>query len=166
MQSTTRRLKILGFPCNIIMKIKHILPESETIQLPSRERETSFIQAAYSLYPQTWQNNHIMPLGKDEDGEQQFAMFELAPSFVKKGAVEIKWVSAYPLRQGIGTKAIKILQNLAQQHGVALTLHAWDKGQISQSKLLKFYKSAGFAPVSKGSKNMLWEPAANRLEVK
>jgi hypothetical protein len=121
----------------------------------------AWIEKVYSLYPQTWQNNHIIPLGGEGD-DQQFALFELTPSFSKRGAVEVKWIQAYPLRQGVGGRAMKILQNLAQQDGIALTLFPWDKGRVPQSKLIKFYKKQGFNPASKGSKNMVWEPATDK----
>jgi hypothetical protein len=72
--------------------------------------------------------------------------------------VEIKWFQAYPLRQGVGTRAMQELQRLAQEDGIALTLFPWDKGQVSQSKLMKFYKGMGFQPTVKGSKSLAWSP--------
>jgi hypothetical protein len=89
--------------------------------------------------------------------DQQFAMFELVPSLSKRDAVEIKWFQAYPLRQGVGSRAMKTLQDLAKQDNIALTLYPWDKGQVSQSKLMKFYRGAGFTPTAKGAKTMSWE---------
>ena len=59
----------------------------------------AWIEKIYSKYPQTWQNNHVMPLG-----DEQFAMFELVPSMSRRGAVEVKWFQAYPLRQGVGSR--------------------------------------------------------------
>jgi hypothetical protein len=50
------------------------------------------------------------------------------------------------------------LQRLAQEDGISLTLFPWDKGQVSQGKLMKFYKSAGFQPTVKGSKSLAWSP--------
>ena len=44
----------------------------------------------------------------------------------------------------------------AEHDGIALTLFPWDKGQVSQAKLIKFYKKHGFTPLNK-SKNMIWE---------
>jgi len=85
-------------------------------------------------------------------------MFELEPSFSKRGAVEVKWFQAYPLRQGVGSRAMKELQRMAQEDGIALTLYPWDKGQVSQSKLTKFYKGHGFKPTTKGAKNLAWSP--------
>jgi len=117
----------------------------------------SWIEKVYDLYPQTFQNNHVMPLGGSGD-DQQFAMFELVPSFSKQGAVEVKWFQAYPLRQGVGSRAMQELQRLAQEDGIALTLFPWDKGQVSQSKLMKFYKGAGFRPTVNGSKSLAWSP--------
>jgi hypothetical protein len=92
-------------------------------------------------------------------------MFELVPSLSKRGAVEVKWIQAYPLGQGVGGRAMKILQDMAREAGVGLTLYPWDKGVVSQSKLMKFYKKQGFQPASKGAKNMQWDPAVNELKI-
>ena len=121
-----------------------------------------FIAGVYERFPQTWQNNHVMPLGGEGD-DQQFAMFELVPSMSKRGAAEVKWIQAYPLGQGVGGSAMKILQDMAREAGVGLTLYPWDKGVVSQSKLMKFYKKQGFQPTSKGAKNMQWDPAVNEV---
>ena len=116
----------------------------------------AWIEKVYAKYPHTMQHNHVMVWG--EGDAQQFAMFELVPSFSKRGAVEVKWFQAYPLRAGVGTKAMQELQAMARADGISLTLFPWDKGQVSQSKLTKIYKGQGFAPVAKGGKAMQWEP--------
>jgi hypothetical protein len=126
-----------------------------------RERAKAWIEKVYELYPSTFQGNHVMMWGTGED--QQLAMFELVPSMSKRGAVEVKWFQAYPLRAGVGSRAMKELQRLAHEDGIQLTLYPWDKGQVSQAKLMKFYKGQGFKPTMKGSKNMYWEPAAKEL---
>jgi putative chitinase len=131
--------------------------EPTRIKIGANQAAKDWINRVYSLYPSTFQNNHVMMWGKGD--AQELAMFELAPSFVKRGAVEVKWFQAYPLRQGIGSRAMRELQKLAQEDGIALTLFPWDKGQVSQAKLIKFYKSQGFAPTVKGSRSMYWEPA-------
>jgi hypothetical protein len=127
------------------------------IRINNNARALAWIEKVYTAYPQTWQNNHVMPLGGSGD-DQQFAMFELVPSMSQRGAVEIKWFQAYPLRQGVGTRAMQELQRLAQADGISLTLFPWDKGQVSQSKLMKFYKGTGFQPTVKGSKSLAWSP--------
>lgn len=119
-------------------------------------RAQEWIKKIYDKFPGTWQNYHVMSWGEGE--AQQLAMFELVPSMSKRGAVDVKWFQAYPLRQGVGSKAMKVLQDMAREDGISLTLYPWDKGQISQAKLIKFYKSHGFKPTIKGSKNMVWEP--------
>ena len=116
----------------------------------------AWIERVYQKYPYTMQNNHVMTWGSGDD--QQFAMFELTPSFSKRGAVEVKWFQAYPLRQGVGSRAMKELQAMAREDGISLTLYPWDKGQVSQAKLTKFYRGQGFKPAMKGSKNMSWTP--------
>lgn len=115
-----------------------------------------WIEKVYKIYPGTFQNNHVMTWGEGDN--QQFAMFELVPSFSKRGAVEVKWFQAYPLRQGVGSRAMAELQRLAREDNISLTLYPWDKGQVSQAKLTKFYKGHGFVPTQKGAKNMQWEP--------
>ena len=123
----------------------------------------AWIQKVYDIFPQQMQfgNYHVMPIDGEGD-EQEFAWFELATSFSKRDAVEIKWIGAHPLGQGVGSKAMKILQDLAHQDGITLTTYPWDKGVMSQAKLMKFYKKQGFTPTSKGSKNMIWEPSPDK----
>jgi hypothetical protein len=131
--------------------------EPVRIKISNNDAARAWIEKVYTKYPQTFQNNHVMPLGGTGD-DQQFAMFELTPSFSKRGAVEVKWIQAYPLRQGVGSRAMQELQAMARADGIALTLFPWDKGQVSQSKLTKFYRGQGFKPTVKGGKNMQWEP--------
>jgi hypothetical protein len=138
---------------------KHLMKEDEPIISNPREAAKAWIEKVYAKYPTTMQNNHVMVWG--EGDSQQFAMFELVPSFSKRGAVEVKWFQAYPLRAGVGSRAMKELQALAREDGISLTLFPWDKGQVSQAKLTKFYKGQGFKPVAKGSKSMAWDHSIN-----
>ena len=147
------------------MRAIEFLNEDEPvrIKLNNNDAAKAFIQKVYAKYPHTMQNNHVMVWGEGDD--QQFAMFELTPSFSKRGAVEVKWFQAYPLRQGVGSRAMKELQALAREDGIALTLFPWDKGQVSQSKLTKFYKGQGFTPTVKGGKAMKWDPSIDEAEL-
>ncbi len=136
---------------------KHLMKEEPTrIKLGNNNAAQAWIEKVYAKYPHTMQNNHVMVWGSGDD--QQFAMFELVPSFSKRGAVEVKWIQAYPLRAGVGSRAMQELQALAREDGISLTLFPWDKGQVSQSKLTKFYRGQGFKPTHKGGKAMQWEP--------
>ena len=118
----------------------------------------SWIKKVYDQYPRNPLNpkQFVMVYGEGED--QQLAMFELEPSYSKKNAVEVKWFQSYPHRQGVGTRAMKELQALAAKDGISLTLYPWDKGQVSQRNLIKFYKGVGYNPINKGGKSMSWEP--------
>jgi hypothetical protein len=129
----------------------------EVVTLHSSQAAKDWIKKVYARFPQTWQNNHVMPVG-----DEQFAMFELVPSFSQRGAVEIKWFQAYPLRSGVGSRAMQVLQSMAREDGIALTLFPWDKGQVSQSKLTKFYRGQGFKPTQKGGKAMAWSPEVKK----
>lgn len=119
---------------------------------------TKFIGDMYAKYqPWTMNNNQrVMVWGQGED--QQFAIFELKPSLSKKNSVEVVWFAAHPKREGVGSRAMKELQQQAKEYGLGLTLFPWDKGQVSQNKLIKFYKQAGFSPMKKGGKSMSWAP--------
>ena len=152
------QLSLTRLPDNSML-IKELTENEEPtrIKLDDNSAAKAWIQKVYDLYPQQFQNNHVMPMGGQGD-DQQFAMFELVPSFSKRGAVEVKWFQAYPLRAGVGSRAMKELQTMASEDGIALTLFPWDKGQVSQSKLTKFYKGQGFKPAVKGSKSMQWSP--------
>jgi GNAT superfamily N-acetyltransferase len=144
------------------MKAYEFIPAADdTLGIASPGRAQAWIAKVYAEYPGRWQNNHVMTWGEGDD--QQFAMFELIPSMSKKDAVEVKWFQAYPLRQGVGTRAMKVLQDLARQDGIVLTLFPWDKGQVSQAKLTKFYRGQGFKPVRTGGKSMQWEPGNKEL---
>lgn len=137
-------------------KLKGLKESEAPIKLSdSLVKPRAWIEKVYALYPQTWQNNHVMPMGGAGD-DQQFAMFELIPSMSKKDSVEVKWFQAYPLRQGVGSRAMKELQDLARTDGIGLTLFPWQHGQVSQAKLTKFYKGQGFKPTLKGAKSMYW----------
>jgi len=140
------------------MKASEFITEDDVIKikLPDESIAKAWIEKVYKMYPYTWENNHVMVWGEGE--AQQLAMFELVPSKSKKNAVEVKWFSAYPMRAGVGSRAMGELQKIAREDGIALTLFPWDHGQVSQSKLMKFYKGVGFKPTTKASKNMYWDP--------
>lgn len=143
------------------MRAQEFVIKENTIRLSAGDTTPvqNWIKKVYNKYPATWQNNHVMTWGSGDD--QQFAMFELVPSFSQRGAVEVKWFQAYPLRSGVGTRAMQELQALAREDGISLTLYPWDKGQVSQPALTKFYRKQGFRPVNKGSKNLAWDHNVN-----
>ena len=117
----------------------------------------SWINKVYAQY-MDWpygKGDKVMVWG--EGDAQQFAVFALKPS-LDKNTVEVDWFQAEPKRQGVGTRAMKELQRMAQEDGIKLKLWPWDKGQVSQFNLKKFYKSAGFKPIGKGANSMEWEP--------
>lgn len=114
-----------------------------------------WIKTVYAQFPENPLNyrQHIMSFGDDE-----YAVFELEPSFSQRGAVEVKWISAHPLRKGVGSKAMKTLTDLAQNSNITLTLYPWDKGEVSQANLKKFYAKQGFKGSSKDTQWMKRDP--------
>lgn len=139
------------------MKITDVITEGIKIGGGSSKAK-DWIAKIYGMFPKSPldPNQRAMTWGEGED--MQFAMFELVPSFSKRDAVEVKWIQAYPLRQGVGGRAMKALQDIAQKDGISLTLFPWDKGVVKQGNLIKFYKKQGFKPTAPGAKNMYWEP--------
>jgi len=119
--------------------------------------KSKFYQEGNNSYIFWNHENNIIPLGKEETKDiAAYVQFELVPK--QQNAVEVKWIQATPLGSGYGAKGMKILQDLAQQSGISLTLFPWNKGVVPQSKLIKFYKNQGFTPINKGSKDMVWKP--------
>jgi len=114
------------------------------------------MQATHHKHPM---NARQLVIGWGEGEAQQLGIFELEPSFLSYGAVDIKWFQGFPMRQGVGTKLMKELQRQAREDGIRFTLHAWDKGVIGPSKLVQFYKKLGFKPIAPGSRNMHWDPS-------
>ena len=128
------------------------------------EKTKEFVAKVYDMFPESplSRNNRVMAW-KDDTllkgghlGEaNQIVQFELIPK--SQNIVDIKWIQATPFREGAGSKAMKILQDLAKENGIKLTLFPWDKGVVSQAKLIKFYKKHGFKQIG-SSKNMEWNP--------
>ena len=114
-----------------------------------------WIKNVYAQYPENPLNHrqHVMQFG-----DNGYVVFELEPSFNRRGAVEVKWISAHPQRKGLGSKALKTLQDLAQKSNVILTLYPWEKGEISQRDLKRYYKKQGFKGEGGGSDYMKWDP--------
>jgi len=134
------------------------IDETETLKLKksNKDRANAWIEKVYARFPHTLNGSSVMVWG--DGNNQQLAMFDLVPSPVKDGAVDIKWLQAVPQRQGVGSRALKVLQDMAREDGITLTLHPWSKGKISQSQLTKFYKKQGFKNISKGDADMVWSP--------
>jgi GNAT superfamily N-acetyltransferase len=132
---------------------------AEQISKDGKDSAQAWIDKVYDQYPQ-WpygQADRVMVWGDGED--EQFAAFKLKPG-TGANTVAIDWIMAGPeQRQGVGSRAIKELQRLAQTDGIKLTLYPWAKGQISQASLIKLYKRHGFQPVTKGAAPMAWDPA-------
>lgn len=123
--------------------------------VPANKRMIEDVYGQYPVHPFN-PNQRAMVEGEGED--QTLGTFELKPSMSARNAVELDWLSAYPHKQGVGSRTLKKLQEHAIEHGVGLTLFPWKHGGVSQSKLIKFYKKHGFMPTTKGGKAMIWRP--------
>ena len=121
------------------------------------EKTKEWVAKINDMFPQSPLNPNNRLITYGEGNDMQIVQFELSPKSQNK--VELKWIQATPMKGGAGTKAIQTLQDLARKDGIVLTLYPWDKGVVSQSKLMRFYKKRGFRPVSAGNKNMIWDPS-------
>jgi len=63
------------------MRANEFLKEDEPVKFGNNDAAKAWIEKVYTKYPYTMQNNHVMVWGEGDD--QQFAMFELTPSFSK-----------------------------------------------------------------------------------
>jgi hypothetical protein len=134
------------------MKIAEI-----TIKLRGLDREAPakiWIEKVYNKYPTKWENNHVMLWGKQAN--QQLALFELIP--VGERQVHIKWFQAVPQRESVGKRAMQVLQQLASDDNISLSLYPWSKGKLSQAALKRIYSKMGFK-TNANSEEMFWEPA-------
>jgi len=124
----------------------------------SIEANKQMIEDVYGKYPVHPFNPNQRAMIEGEGENQTLGTFELKPSMSARNAVELDWLSAYPHKQGVGSRTLKALQGHATEHGVGMTLFPWEHGGVSQSKLMKFYKKHGFVPTTKGGKAMIWRP--------
>lgn len=119
-----------------------------------------FIKDMYTKYPRNPVNNNefVMVYGEGED--QKIACFELTTSPRGPNWVYLKFFHTYPQKQGVGTMALKQLQDHAREQHIKMDLYTWDKGQVSANKLKNFYRRSGFTPISKvaGPVTMTWDP--------
>lgn len=112
-------------------------------------------------------SHHINPIDDNEfimtfDAEgKTLAFFHVYPSFDEK-TIHISFMRTYPQKKGIGTQALKRLQDLATKDGISIDLEPWENSPVPKAALRKFYAKAGF----KGRDTMTWHPnvqqASNR----
>lgn len=139
-----------------------LMDKDEPVRMKLKSSDNSaskrMIDDVYSKYPTHPFNAQQRAMAEGEGDDQTLGTFELKPSMSARNAVELSWLSAYPHKQGVGSRTLQKLQEHAAEHNVGLTLFPWEHGGVSQSKLIKFYKKHGFAPNMKGSKTMVWRP--------
>lgn len=136
------------------------LNEDEPIEISDKKEKTKaqeFIDKVYNEFPE-WPLDYrwrFMIWG--EGDAQEFGIFQLVKEPYLEDTVEVRWFSAFPQRQGVGTRTMKVLQDLAKKDNITLTLFPWKHGKISPGNLKKFYRSTGFKG-KRGSDMMTWKP--------
>lgn len=140
------------------MLIREIINETIKIGQKRNSAAKDWINKVYSQFEANPIDSRQSYMVFGEKPNQQVVVFELVPSFDVEGAVEIKWMQSTPTGSGAGRKAIKILQDLATQDNIPLTLFPWEDSDIGQDNLIKFYKSMGFKPIDPGYPDLVWNP--------
>lgn len=125
-------------------------------------RVDGFIDELYSTYPRNPINPSQFAMVFGQGDDQQIAVFDIRPSTTMPNTAVVHWTHAYPRRQGVGTKAFKLVQDVARRHGVSLELFPWQHGPVSQAGLMKFYRKQGFEPLQKRGKQMVWKPSGTK----
>lgn len=116
-----------------------------------------WVRKLYSTMPKNPLNPEQLAMVFGEGDDQQLALFEIRPSMSDPNAAYINWFQAYPQRQGVGTKAMRRMQELATEDGIKLILNAWTKGKVPEKVLKRFYGNMGFQS-GKSREGMIWEP--------
>ena len=136
------------------MKIKELFETVISLKRPDNSKVKDWVKYMYEKYPANPLDSRqrCIVFGKGDD--QQLGIFELK-AVNKEDICDIYWFQAYPLRSGVGTKAMKVIQDEAKKAGIHLQLFPWDRGRISQANLKKFYRKLGFKSI-RGGDDMMW----------
>ena len=101
------RIKLQGFPKS---------PDDRPEPSPAKK----WIEHLYATLPTNPLNPDQLALVYGEGADQQIALFELEPVKGDPKTVYVKWFQAYPMRQGVGTRAMKELQSMASKAGLTV----------------------------------------------
>lgn len=129
---------------------------------PGRSKEPTkaekWVISIYEKLPKNPLDDRQVAMVFGEGEDQQIALFELRPSMTDSNAAYIEWFQAYPQKQGVGTKAMSRLQDLARAAGIKLILTSWKHGKVPERVLNRFYRDMGFKP-GKSREGMVWDPS-------
>lgn len=123
-----------------------------------------FVDDMYGRFPVNPLDSSQFAMVYDSGEDQKLALVELNVDRMSPGNVVIKWISTYPQRQGVGTKALSDLQSMAREAGVKLSLSAWKQGKVPERVLNRFYKKMGFKP-GRYHGGLQWDPSIDEGEV-
>lgn len=116
-----------------------------------------WVDNIYSTLPMNPLDNRQVAMLFGEGEDQQIAIFEIRPSMHDPNTANVVWFQAYPQKQGVGTKAMRKLQDMAREDGIKLELTAWKHGKVPERVLNRFYKNMGFKS-GKSREGMVWDP--------
>jgi ribosomal protein S18 acetylase RimI-like enzyme len=136
------------------------IDEAITLGKKKDSKAAKWIDHMYATLPKNPMNPDQIALVYGEGNDQGLALIELEPDHYAADAASIKWIQAYPQRQGVGRKALADIQKMAAEAGVHLSLTAWKHGKVPERALVKFYKSMGFGKDTKSGQLKWTAPVA------
>jgi hypothetical protein len=112
---------------------------------PSTNKAKSFVDSMFEKYPKNPFKPTEFGMSYGEGDNMKVAFFDLKPSTTDpNNAVNVNFFYTYPQREGVGTKAMRQLQDEATKAGVDLELFPKQHGTVSGKALEKFYNKLGF----------------------
>jgi len=136
------------------MRIDEVVTVNTSASFPAKR----FIEELQSQYPENPENPQelVVPIPGG------YALLNLTASTPR--TVHISHMHTQPRRLGIGSSVIRLLQNLATERRVNLSLDLGKDGEISYDDLRNFYKRLGFRSPPTGFVDLYWEPEQEELK--
>lgn len=151
-----------------ISRLKKLIKSEDEFDLgPDYHPE---VNAFYKDYLKATPGGHF-GLGRQFNNEAFIEMSPQKEKMGKKPTVHLDWLSSWEKGSGAGTRAMQMLTNLADKHGVHMKLMVGSgPGGLKTSpvpQLKKFYKKHGFETEGankRTSRNMSREPQKPLME--
>jgi hypothetical protein len=118
--------------------------EALNLEKPTGDAK-GFIDSMFEKYPRNPYKPTEFGMTFGEGDDMKVAFFDLQPSKTDpKNAVNVNYFYTYPQREGVGTMAMKQLQDDAAKAGIDLELFPKQHGSVPGKVLEKFYNKLGF----------------------
>jgi len=128
-------------------------------RLPRSSNAAKWVEKIYSTLPKNPLDHSQVAMVFGQGPDQQIALFKILPSRSDPDAAYIEWFQAYPQKQGVGSKAMAKLQQMAREDGIKLVLTSWKHGSVPEKTLNRIYKNMGFT--GKSREGLVWDPTSS-----